>query len=305
MTLSAAHRRSTPIALALFVSFGCATVRAPASTIGDEVHVGANGAQPQVELWLESGEPITEAEKAKAVAQVREALDRATATLVTEDEETLLVVRAQGVARTGSQKANQTAAKVGIVLGAVAIVAVVVAAVVAGGKGGGHGSVPKLGGGAFKASAPRIAPHAAGAFKAAPPRFGFAAAGARVRVHPVPVLVGAELRVPVVVDGSAGPPLEQGDAPLLGEPGPEERTAFPPAEPMKLQLPPPPPLDPSGREFFDKDYTRLDLIVVDRATGLATWEKWVEGNVDPRDPKAVRALLAGAIQDGAGWVQLR
>jgi hypothetical protein len=307
MTLSSIHRGSTPVALAVFLAFGCATVRAPASAIGSEVPVGENGAESQVELWLESGTPVSEEEKARAVAQVRSALDRATATLVSDDGETLLVVRAQGIARTGSRKANQQAAKVGIVVGAAALIAiVVVAAVASGGKGGG-GSLPKLGGAGIKAAPVGAAPRLGG-FRAAPPRFSFPVPSGRSHGHAPRVYVDTVVHVPVGT--SAGEPLqepslevgmEQGRAPEAGQVEPEERTAFPPREPITLHLPPPRPLDPSHRKFFDKDFTRLELLVVDRESGRPTWVKTVEGKVDPRDPAAVKRLLASAIQDQGGW----
>lgn len=311
MTLSSIHRGSTPVALAVFLAFGCATVRAPASAIGSEVPVGANGAESQVELWLESGAPVSEEEKARAVAQVRSALDRATATLVSDDGETLLVVRAQGIARTGSRRANQQAAKVGIVVGAAALIAiVVVAAVASGGKGGG-GSLPKLGGAGLKAAPVRAAPRLGGAFRAAPPRFSFPVPSGRRRGHAPRVFVDTVVQVPVgttsgepLRDPSLEVGMEQG-RPAEGEQAeqvePEERTAFPPSEPITLHLPPPRPLDPSHRKFFDKDFTRLELLVVDRESGRPTWVKTVEGKVDPRDPAAVKQLLASAIQDQTGW----
>lgn len=300
MTLRSIQRSATPVAFAALLTFGCTTVRAPASTMGSDVEYGANGADHQVELWLESGGPITEAEKAEAVAQVRGALDRATATLVSEDGETLLVVRAQGIARTGSRKANQQAAKVGIAVGAVALVAIIVVAAVSG-KGG--GGAPKLGGGGgFKAAPVHAAPKLGGGFRAVPPRFAFpAAGGGRRHTHVPHAVVDVQLQVPVQSDVVAGPVEERAvaaDDPMTEE----ERTAFPPREPIVLHLPPPRPLDLTTRKFFDKDYTRLELLVVDRENGRPTWVKTVDGKVDPRDPRAVKALIAKAIQEQGGWV---
>ena len=34
------------------------------------------------------------------------------------------------------------------------------------------------------------------------------------------------------------------------------------------------------------------------------WVKVVEGPVDPRDPAAVKALLAAGLQEDAGWARL-
>jgi len=318
MALRTIQRGAVPVALIALFTFGCTTVRAPASAITADPVVGENGAEPQVELWLESAGPVTEAERREAVAQVRAALDRATATLVSQDEEALLVVRAQGIARTGSRKANQSAAKVGIAVGAVALVAIVVVAVVASGKGGG-GSVPKLGGGVARAGGgvARAVPRAAGGFRAAPPRFAFPVpVGGSHRHHgsgpamaigvQVPGPVGpAPTQAGLVAAGPVQPPPPEAQAPLpeYEGMGPEERTAFPPAEPIRLDLPHPPRLDVSHRKFFDKDFTRLQLLVVDRATGRATWAKIVEGNVDPRDARAVKRLVAKGIEVG-GWEPL-
>jgi hypothetical protein len=292
MILRSIHRGATPVALTLFLAFGCTTVRAPASSMGDR----PDGNGHQVELWLESGAPISEAEKAQAVDQVRSALDRATATLVSEDVETLLVVRAQGIARTDSRKSNQTAAKVGMVVGAAAIVAIVVVAVVAGGKGGGGGGIPKLGG-AVKAAPVRAAPRVGGGFRAAPPRIAFPVSSGHPHRPAAQALVGVHLDVPA---GQPAPLQAQVLDPMDAPIDPDERTAFPPAEPVSLDLPRPPPLDRASRKFFDKDFTRLQLLVVDRDTGRATWVKTVEGKVDPRDPRAVKALVAKAIAEG-GW----
>jgi hypothetical protein len=292
MTLRSIQRSATPVALAALLFFGCTTVRAPASTMGSDVAVGTNGADHPVELWLESGGPISEAEKLEAVAQVRAALDQATATLGSEDDETLLVVRAQGIARTGSRKANQQAAKVGIAVGAVALVAIIVVAAVSG-KGG--GGAPKIrGGGGVRAPPVRAAPRVGGRFRAGPPRFFFPARAPRA-------VLDVQLQVPAPLEYVSGPEGERTVAAdeRIAE---EERTAFPPPEPITLHLPPPRPLDLTTRKFFDKDYTRLELLVVDRDTGRPTWVKTVDGKVDPRDPRAVKALLAKAIQEPDGWV---
>lgn len=294
MVLRSFTRTAAPAALLTLLSFGCATVRAPASAMDGEVTVGG-GAEPEVELWLESGGPVSEAEKAEAVGQVRRALDRATATLVSDDGEELLVVRAQGISRTGSRKANQQAAKVGIAIGAVAAVALVVVALVAGKGGSGGGG--KIAGAVVKAApvVPRVA------VIPAPPRFRFLAAAVRPAVHGVAV-IGVPLPSGSAGARSARPAELQAEGPAAQAAPPEEgRTAFPPAEPITLHLPPPRPLDVEHRKFFDKDFTRLELIVVDRASGRPTWVKTVEGKVDPRDAEAVKGLLAAAIQDPAGW----
>ncbi len=295
MGLRSIRHGTAPISLAVLLTFGCATVRVPASQMEGDVAVGEDRAEPQVELWLESGTPVSEAEKARATAQVRAALLRASETLLSEDGESLLVVRAQGIARTASRRSNQRAAKVGIAVGAVAVAVVIVAALVAsGGKGsGGKGSgAPKLGGG-------RIAPRHVPAVGRAVPRF---------RLHPVGVSVGhphratgpvaVDLDVVVPVQGAPSEPMVSVAAQPPEEAAPAGEPAAPP---ITLHLPPPRPLDVEKRKFFDKDLTRLELIAVDRASGEPTWVKTVEGQVDPRDAEAVRRLLAAAVEDRTGW----
>jgi hypothetical protein len=293
MTFRPFGRSPLPISLVTLLTFGCATVRAPASRIDGEVAVGPNGAEPEVELWLESGAPVTEGEKARAVAQVRRALDEATAALVSDDGDDLLVIRAQGISRTGSRRADQQAAKVGIAVGAVAVVALAVIALVAGkGQGGGHG-------GGAKAVPARVRAPVGGALpRGARPHFRPRASG---HLHG-DVALQVVLPLPSERPGPA-------ESTLVGvrdlPPGEEEaRPVEPLRETIVLNLPPPRPLDTAGRKFFDKDFTRLELLVVDRATGRATWVKTVEGVIDPRDPAAVKGLLAAGLQEDAGWTRL-
>jgi hypothetical protein len=299
VNLRSIHRGAAPIALAVVLTFGCSTVRVPASTMGTEVAVGEDGPEPQVELWLESGAPVSEPEKARAAAEVKAALERASQTLVSEDGEALLVVRAQGIARTASRKSDQQAAKVGIAVGAVAVVAVIVVAIVAsGGKGGGGhgGGAPRVGGARIAPRVPRVAVPV--------PRFRMPVV-ATPHTH-TPVVVGIHADVvgsaPAPDDAATGlvavSPMEEPSA-SAGSP------ARPAVEPVTLRLPPPRPLDLTKRKFFDKDLTRLELIVVDRGSGEPTWMKTVEGKVDPRSVEAVRSLLAAAIEDRGGWVEVR
>jgi hypothetical protein len=294
VNLRTIHHGAAPIALAVMLTFGCSTVRVPASTMGTEVAVGKDGPEPQVELWLESGAPVSDREKARATAEVKAALERASQTLVSEDGEALLVVRAQGIARTPSRKSDQQAAKVGIAVGAVAVVAVIVVALVAsGGKGGGgHGS-PRVGGARVAPRLPRVAGPV--------PRFRMPVAGT-AHTH-APVLVG------IHADVVAGAPAPDEAASGLVAVSPIEApsasagpAARPDVQPATLHLPPPRPLDLTKRKFFDKDLTRLELIVVDRGSGEATWMKTVEGQVDPRSVEAVRSLLSAAIEGRDGWV---
>jgi hypothetical protein len=60
-------------------------------------------------------------------------------------------------------------------------------------------------------------------------------------------------------------------------------------------------MDVSRRGFFDDDMTRLELTLVDRATGRPLWVKIVERKADPRDAEAVRKLLDDALDQPGGW----
>ena len=135
--------------LALF-TFGCVTVRAPASAIPEAVPLLDGRAEPQLELWVEGNDQVPPAEVQAAAAEARAALDEALTTeaggQVDPGEDWILVARAQGVTRTPARRHEQAAATVGLVVGAVVLIALVVVAVVASGKGGGGGK----GGGAAR-----------------------------------------------------------------------------------------------------------------------------------------------------------
>ncbi|HET8539951.1 MAG TPA: hypothetical protein VFL83_08785 [Anaeromyxobacter sp.] len=315
MSTAARERPRTPrglraVAALTLASLSCTTVRVPASGIAPSVAIRGDAAEPQVELWIESGAQVSPAEAARAAADARAALAQALASRRLEAGEQLLVVRAQGVSRTASRRADQTAAVAGIVVAAVAVVAVIVVAVVASrGKGG----VP----GIRAASPPAIRP-------AAPP------VPVAVRPPPVPVrppsVPAALPRAPVVASpvrpasspGHAHVGVTFGANVQVGAPAPLEgappapwsdavaTSAVPEAAPVDVPtahvtLPPPPPLEVARRGFFARDSTRLELTLVDRATGRPLWVKTVERGIDLRDPGAVRALLDSALDAPDGW----
>lgn len=318
------------VALASLTAFGCTTIRAPAGAIAPAIPVEDGRPAPQVELWLESGRPVGPQEAVRARAEVDAALRDALARRQPGDGDQLLVVRAQGVSRTASHRTDQKAAVAGIVVGAVAVVAVVVLAVVAGkGSGGGKG-----GGGAVKAGGRPggWAGGHGGGVRPAPPGAGHAlpvprpprpgpglgsgpVAGWRPSHRSPPhtgVWIGwsAEVRVPsapVEVMELEPVPLPDRQPPWTWEPAPlGDLAAAPEAEEPEpadtIWLPPLPPLELDERGFFAGDLTRLELTLVDRLTGRPLWVKRVEKEVDPRDPRAVRALLDGALDDTRGWV---
>src|SRR5205085_3018963 len=137
------------IALTALLAFGCATVRMPAGSVGDEVGpVRGIVAEPQVELWLESGDPVTAQEASEAREQARAALQQALETQAIAPtpmgaSDPVLVVRERGLSRTASRRRDQVGATIGLVVGAVVVVAVVVALVVAGKGDPGKSAAPK------------------------------------------------------------------------------------------------------------------------------------------------------------------
>ena len=138
------------LALLSSALLACTTVRTSVSTIGESVRVRDGHAEPQLELWVESSRPISKAEADRARAAARAALEQALAGRAEPEGDSLLVVRAQGVSRTGGRRGDQAAATAGIAIGVVAVVtATVVAAVALGGGGGGghHSSGTHPGGG--------------------------------------------------------------------------------------------------------------------------------------------------------------
>jgi len=318
------------VALASLTAFGCTTIRAPASAIAPTIPIEDGRPEPQVELWLESGRPIGPQESDRARAEVNAALRQALAGRQPGEGDQLLVVRAQGVSRTASHRSDQKAAVAGIVIGAVAVVAAVVLAVVAGkGSGGGKGG----GGGAAKAGGRpgSWAGGHGGGVRPAPPGLGHALPAPRPPRPGTGMVTGwrpshrspphtnvwigwsAEVRVPwtpVEVVELEPVPLPDRQRPWAWEPVPPEELGAGPEAPQQeeadtIWLPPLPPLELDERGFFAGDLLRLELTLVDRTTGEPLWVKRVEKEVDPRDPKAVRALLDGALDDGRGWVGAR
>lgn len=279
------------VALTTLLAFGCATVRAPVSVIGPTVPVHGSMAEPQVELWLESAADLTPAESARAAEEAREALRQALQDRKLGDDD-VLVVRAQAVSRTRSHRDDQHAAVAGLVVGFVALVALAVVAsrgsgssvrVVPGRAGGGAGRVPR-------GPPPVAVPSPRGP--------GLAPADG-------PGGVNVDLEVAVVADptGDAAPAVQTSlaEAPPLPADVPPSSPASADERISAVSLPAPPPLVPDGRSFFDSDWVRLELIVVDARTGAARWTKVVTEEADVRDVRAVRAVIDDALSTEAGW----
>src|SRR5512141_103439 len=149
---SLAFRRLALLCAALL---SCTTLRTPVSTIEPEVDVHGGRPAPQLELWVESNQPLTPAEAEQFRGEARAALEQALeGRSQPERGDELVVIRAQGVTRTRGHRNDQVAATAGLVVGAVVIVAAVIVAIVAGGKSssGSHGHAPS---GFPSASAPR------------------------------------------------------------------------------------------------------------------------------------------------------
>jgi hypothetical protein len=302
-------------ALLTLLCFGCTTVRAPASAIAPTVPVHGGTAEPQLELWLESGRQVSPAESEQAAAEARAALRQALAERQAIEGDAILVVRAQGVSRTRSRRNDQRAAVAGIAVGVVAIVAVVVVAIVAG-KGSGGG--PKISG------VPRVVGGGRNAARAVPPirpsgRVPVIVAGSHARGLPVgaPRRHASPPAVGVSVQADVQLPLGPADAPpawddayapagAAWEAAPE--IAPPDATPPHVEeiaavtLWPPLPLDVEGRGFFARDQLRLELILVDRHSGAVLSAKMVEDEADARDAASVRGVLDRALADPAGWI---
>jgi hypothetical protein len=279
------------VALTTLLTFGCTTVRAPVSGITPTIPVHGSTAEPQVELWLESAADPTPTESVRAAAEAREALRLALQDRKLGDDD-VLVVRAQAVSRTPSHRADQHAAIAGLVVGFVALVALAVVASRGGGApvrvAGGHAGRGAGGGG--RGSLPAIAPRARRPGLAPPIRPG----GVNVNVD-----------VAVVTDPtSETPPMVE---PVLAEaPSATPDVLSPPpgaaaARISAVALPTPPPLTPDGRSFFDGDWVRLELFVVDARTGAVRWTKVVTEDVDVRDARKVRRVLDDALATEAGW----
>jgi len=318
---SAAHnghgRGFRGVALIALTSLACTTVRVPASGISPSIRIQDEAAEPQVELWVESAKKVSPEEAAKAAADARAALQQALAGRQLGQGDQLLVVRAQGVSRTGSRKTDQRAAMAGIVVAAAVVIVAVVVVAVAVAKSGGKPAAHPAPAPAVR-PAPAPAPGAvATAVPAAIPRPAPPPGGppAPLAVRPPPrpsgspggggVAVGFGANVDITVPiGPTGPADAGWSAAAISHEVIEPPGSGPPDPgplPVQLVLAPPPPLDVARRDFFDGDSTRLELTLVDRATLRPLWVKVVSSDADPRDAKAVRALLDRALDDSGGW----
>ena len=293
------------VALVTVFAYGCATVRAPVSGIDPTVPVHGSTAEPQLELWLESGSDPTPAESSRAAADAREALHQALQDRKLGEDE-ILVVRAQAVSRTDSRRTSQHAAIAGIVVGAVALVALAIVA------SRGRGGVPRVGGHAGRAGGgfrPGVVPPPVGggfrpgatpprpvSWPAVPPR------GVASPHHPGGATVEVDVRLVTPVPSDAPPAPEE----VAAEPFPVPGDVLPPPPAAEeritvVTLPAPSPLSLQNRGFFDGDWLRLELFVVDARTGAVRWAKAVADEVDIRDAGKVRQEIDDALSSEEGW----
>jgi hypothetical protein len=169
------------VALLTVFAFGCTTIRVPVSSLGGELGAIRGAiAEPQLELWIESADPVPPAEAAKAEGAARAALAQALEGrgVPEASADAVLLVRERAVARTDSRRRSQGWATVGIVVGVVVVVAAVVIAIVTGSKG-----------------SPKTVPRPASPPAPAPPR---SAAAAPARAGSAPGARSAPARTPAV-----------------------------------------------------------------------------------------------------------
>jgi len=307
------------VALAALFTYGCAMVRAPATTIPEAIPVTAGAAEPQLALWVEGGDRPGRSESDEAAARARAALSEAARGLEAPGGD-LLVIRAQGVTRTTGRRSNQVAGAVGLVLAAVVVVVVAIV-VLSQGKGGGGGkstgahAAPKPhsgggGGGGGVRPAPVPVPTRAPSFRPAPPPGTaprFPHDGVVVYGDPIHIGLWFDLSGPVPY---TPPPTEAGFpqpiASYVTPAPPDEDLAFEEGAPepvSEVRLSPPAPLPLEERGFFSGDDLLVELVVVDRFTGEPRLRKVARRSIDPTHVEDVRKFLRRAMAEGQ-WEQL-
>ena len=305
------HRPSPLLAAIAALTLGCATVRVPVSELGEPAPLARGAiAAPEVELWIESGDPVSPAESEQAFREAHAALESALAGRAAgaEDSEYVLYVRERAVVRTASRRTDQTLAVAGIAVAAVAIVVVVVLAVV-GGKGA--PSVPKVHAPSAAAAPPRLVPRGVPAPpRGAPVSLPLPRGGGGTAVHPpgVDAWIDVVARTPGAAEPppvdawSAGPGADPWAAPPGEDPwaGAGDGRSWGEGAVPAPALPPVAALDVSRRGFFARDAFVLDLVLVERRTGRPVWAKSIQRDADARDARAV----AEGIEEGLAELAL-
>jgi hypothetical protein len=116
---------------------------------------------------------------------------------------------------------------------------------------------------------------------------------APVAFSPAPPAPGEEAS-PAPADGVTQPAADETAAAADEPAAPAE------PEPRMVALAPPEPIPVESRGFWDGDRLVLDAVLVDPATGEVLWRKRVAKSVDPRNVKAVRAVVDELLSEG-GW----
>jgi hypothetical protein len=310
--------RTFPFVAIALLAFGCSTVRVPALRPQELFDAPGTVAPPQIELWLESSDAVSEVERDRAGVDASRALDTALSRLRISSRalgasDAVLFVRERGVGITEGRHRQQILTAVGIV---VAFVVVLVVALATTGSSG--GAKPAHVAHAVPASAPvavRPIAHPIGH----PPVFpGPHPPPPPVVIAPAPHVYWVPPVVSFTVSWSPQPMVlvEEGDVdpfppdappPLIVNPAPPPEPPPPPPPPPE-ETPPIelPPLSPTvsfaldDRGFFAGGQVALQLDLVDRATGEVLWSKAVAADEDPRDAGALHELLSEALQ-GETW----
>jgi hypothetical protein len=211
--------RLRAVAVVAALTFGCVTVRAPASTIAGEVPVEGGRAAPQLELWIESNKAVPPEEATQATAEARAALAEALEGVPAPGDDMLLVVRARGVTRTAGRRSDQQAAMAGLVV----LVVIGLVAIIASGKGGGGGGGASKVAGAAARGGVRPPPPLALAGRlplAGVPRPGFVPEAGLPRPGPEPAAGMPPSDVPVAATSVRPPPAGPWQAPAPRPPPP-------------------------------------------------------------------------------------
>ena len=103
-------------------------VQTRVSTIEGVVSVHDGRAEPQIELWVESSKPLPEVEAEEARSEALDALAQALAGRAEPEGDSILVVRAQGISRTGEYGRTQARARPKAVIGTILLIPPAIAA---------------------------------------------------------------------------------------------------------------------------------------------------------------------------------
>ena len=329
------------IALLTVLTFGCATVRVPASPPSEPADGNGVIAKPITELWIESSEEVSQDLATRMDEDGRMALEQALSRREIRADaagarDAVLFVRERAVATTEARHSQQTWAKIGIVVGIVVVVAAAVIIAVSGGKGGGsHSAGGKSAPAVTKAPSsvpvrPRALPVTPA--RATPPRAPPRLPPARVVpygpmpyvyrpvspfffafyfdfwIPPQPLVLAPDPEAPEPWYTSEPPIPLAADAPPPPDTGLLPEPPAPDPEPIAavaLELPPLSNVvtfNVEDRGFFAGPQAAVQLDLLDRATGELLWSKAVKADADPLDPDAMSRIVDTAFA-GVDWAR--